>query len=89
MYIVGLPSKGVWFTPDSLRYKTRININSLWWTGMSMHLFWVPSEMIPADDISGIGHANIVSVTEVTIEAKNKWSTLMNDLSVLKHIGAL
>ena len=46
----------------------------LWWTGMTVHLFWVPSEMMPADGISRIGPVSIVIVIDVT---QNRWSDIM------------
>ena len=62
--------------------------NRLWWSGTLLHLFWVKSEMMPADALSRLKGTNPTSISRATVDAVSKWGILMSDVRQLAHMGS-
>ena len=55
----------------------RRTFNLLWWPGTLLHLFWVKSELMPADAISRLLEVTPSAITMTAADALSKWNVLM------------
>ena len=62
--------------------------NRLRWSGNLLHLFWVKSEMMPADALSRLSDTHPASITQAIVEAVCKWGSLMSNVHQLTHMGS-
>ena len=60
--------------------------NHLWWTGMMLHLFWVPTSVMPSGPVSRIHQVSRDLPGKAMVEAQNKWNTIMKDLQLIHLI---
>ena len=61
--------------------------NLMWWSGTVLHLYWAPSELMPADALSRISQTTPVQVTDASVQAQEQWNTIMSDLWSLTFYG--
>ena len=56
--------------------------------GTLLHLFWVQSEVMPADALSRLKGTDRTSITRATVDTASKWGTLMSNIRQLTHMGS-
>ena len=80
--------RGILAAQQWIRILRRIT-NRLLWSGLCVHLLWVPSALQPADPISRAKHTNLSNCQNALRTAHQKWSTLWHCSSCLRSFGFL
>ena len=60
----------------------------LWWSRTLLHLFWVQSELMPADALSRMSDTSSCCITGATVDALSKWGSLMSNVCKLTHVSS-
>ena len=63
-------------------------VHKLWYSGTLLHLFWVKSDVMPADALSRLKGTDQMSITRATVDVVSKSGTLMSDVRQLTHMGS-